>query len=131
MSIRLTTVARKDLRDYFAISGVFTEKKLTHTPFLVFEVDENNNHINVMIVDSAVELLEYPDNIMVMGQWTGKWRSDFFEFTVGDYRKFLQGDQPNSEEVDGDQPQKSLAQDLRDKLNKIDLDYPILVEFKE
>jgi hypothetical protein len=43
----------------------------------------------VRIIDNKEELLALPDETPVMSQWSGQWRSDFFHFTVGDFRKFI------------------------------------------
>ncbi len=78
---------RKDLEDYFSKSGVFNAPKLSHTPFLVFLVSDDL--VDVKIIESAEQLLRFPDDTAVMGQWRGEWKSDFFQFTVGQYRKFM------------------------------------------
>ena len=79
---------RTDLKGYFEISGVFTASKLNHTPFLVFITSDDT--VQVRIVPNSKELLTYPDDTPVMGQWSGNWSSDFFQFFVGDYRNFLE-----------------------------------------
>jgi hypothetical protein len=83
----ISTAGRSDVDDYFRKSGVLTARKLPHTPFLVFV--ENANDIEVRIVDNVHSLLGHADSTKVMGQWSGQWRSDFFQFTVGDVRKFV------------------------------------------
>ena len=45
--------------------------------------------IKVEVIDNKEDLLKYPDETPVMGQWGGQWRSDFFKFKVGDFRKFI------------------------------------------
>ncbi len=72
------------VEDYFEKSDVFRVSKLTHTPFLVFLVSDSG--VRVHLVTSTFELLQLPDDTPVMGQWRGEWRSDFFQFTVGQYR---------------------------------------------
>ncbi len=84
---KLILTGRTDTADYFRISSVFTAGKLTHSPFLVFI--EKDNTVQVEIVRNAPDLLSYSDETLVMGQWAGEWRSDYFQFTVGDYRGFL------------------------------------------
>jgi hypothetical protein len=83
---KIITAGRTDLKDFFEKSGNFSGVKLTHTPFLVFVEEEGA--IRVHIVDSADQLLSFPDETPVMGQWQGNYRSDFFQFTVGDYRPY-------------------------------------------
>ena len=81
----IITAGRADTDDYFKSSGVLDSEKLNRTPFLAFIEDAGNVH--VQIVDSFKKLLTYPDETRVMGQWEGKWRSDFFQFTVRDARE--------------------------------------------
>ncbi len=83
---KIITAGRTDLKDYFEKSGNFSGAKLAHTPFLVFPEEEGA--IRVRIVDSADQLLSFPDETPVMGQWQGNYHSDFFQFTVGDYRPY-------------------------------------------
>lgn len=99
--MKLITAGRTDIDVYFEQSGVLGRgpakglvlgmkggAKLNHTPFLVFRQDGEN--VAVDIVDQALNLLSYPDDTPVMGQWSGNWRSDFFQFTVGDARRHLE-----------------------------------------
>lgn len=81
---KIITTGRTDLKDFFEKSGNFSGAKLLHTPFLVFL--QEDDAIHVRIVESADQLLSFPDETPVMGQWQGNYRSDFFQFTVGDYR---------------------------------------------
>lgn len=84
--MKVATAGRTDVDAYFEQSGIREYKKLNHTPLLVFvEVDDI---VEVEIVDSAAKLLSYSDQTKVMGQWAGKWRSDFFQFTVGQFRAY-------------------------------------------
>jgi len=87
MTIELLLAGRTDTEDYFSISGVFDASKLSHTPFLVFSISDER--LAVKIVESARQLLDFPDATRVMGQWRGEWKSDFFQFNVGHYRAFL------------------------------------------
>lgn len=83
---KVFTAGRTDLKDFFEKSGNFSGAKPTQTPFLVFLEEEVA--IRVKIVDSADQLLTFPDETPVMGQWQGNYRSHFFQFTVGDYRPY-------------------------------------------
>ena len=85
--IRITLAGRTDIDEYFKLSGVFESERLTHTPLLVFITDQDA--LTVRIVDKPTDLLSFPDETPVMGQWAGQWRSDFFQFTVGQYRQHL------------------------------------------
>jgi hypothetical protein len=51
--------------------------------------------VEVGIVDNAKKLLELPDDTKVMSQWRGEWRSDYFQFKVGDLRRHI-ADNPAS-----------------------------------
>ena len=82
------TSGRTDLEEYFAKSGVFSMSKLNQTPFLAFVISIDT--VEVRIVECADQLLRLPDDTPVMGQWRGDWRSDFFQFKVGDYRAYQQ-----------------------------------------
>jgi hypothetical protein len=77
-----------DVNQFFKISGVFDYEQLNHTPFLVFEVTDDILH--VQIIDNAKKLLTFPDETPVMGQWRGDYRSDYFQFKVGQYRQYLE-----------------------------------------
>jgi len=85
---KIITAGRTDLKDFFEKSENFSGAKLTHTPFLVFREDEGEIHVH--IVDSTEQLLAFRDETPVMAQWKGEYRSDFFQFTVGDYRPFAE-----------------------------------------
>ena len=86
--INIILSGRTDIDQYFRISGVFDEEQLKHTPFLVF--DATNDTLHVQIIGNAVKLLAYPDETPVMGQWRGDFRSDYFQFKVGQYRQYLE-----------------------------------------
>ncbi len=86
--VKIILDGRTDIDDYFEKSGVLFYERLNHTPLLVFVASEES--VRVRIVDRPAELLSLPDETQVMGQWEGQWRSDFFQFTVGDYRRHLE-----------------------------------------
>ena len=85
--INIILSGRTDVDQYFSNSGVLDAVQLTHTPFLVFELTGDTLHVR--IVDSAKKLLAFADETPVMGQWKGDHRSDYFQFTVGQYRQYL------------------------------------------
>lgn len=87
-SIEIVTDGRTDLEGYFKLSGIRECKRLQHNPFLVFLVKDKK--VTVVIIDRADELLAHPPETKVMAQWGGKYRSDFFQFTVGDFQKYIQ-----------------------------------------
>lgn len=86
--IKVLTDGRTDVGDYFKLSGVFDYEELNHTPLLVFIVLDDV--VKVQVVRKPMELLSLNDEIQVMGQWRGEWRSDFFQFTVGQFRKHFE-----------------------------------------
>jgi hypothetical protein len=53
----------------------------------VFAAEEDC--VEVTIVDDPRELLSMDDSTQVMGRWRGEWRSDFFQFTAGQYRQYV------------------------------------------
>ena len=57
-------------------------------PFLVFLEGENTVH--VQIAETVERLLLFPDRTPVMAQWQDNEKSDFFQFTVGDYRAYAE-----------------------------------------
>ena len=82
---RIIPAGRTDLNDFFTQSGVFHGEPLIHTPLLVFVATQDA--VEVRILHMPSELLAFPDETPVMGQWRGEWRSDYFQFTVGQYRQ--------------------------------------------
>ena len=87
-TIGVETAGGTDVETYFQLSGCLEFKKLNHTPFLAFVCQDSS--VIVRIIESADALLALPDGTPVMGQWRGEWRSDFFQFTVGQMRVYLQ-----------------------------------------
>jgi len=84
MTVQIVTAGRKDVDDFFKLSDVFTAARLNHTPLLVFM--SNEDAIQIRLIDHAHDLLSFPDDTPVMGQWRGTMHSDFFQFTVGQYQ---------------------------------------------
>ena len=72
------------LTDYFD-KVLMVEKKLVHTPVLAFVVDGEN--VRIELIEKPFMIYGYPDETPMMGQWRGNWRSDFFKFTAGDYKR--------------------------------------------
>ncbi len=87
MSSNVVTSGRTDVAEFFQSSGIREYKKLDHSPLLVFEV--TGDTVEVKVVERADLLLNYPDEIKVMAQWGGQWRSDYFQFTVGQFREHI------------------------------------------
>ncbi|HEY3054040.1 MAG TPA: hypothetical protein VGK04_11705 [Thermoanaerobaculia bacterium] len=55
--------------------------------FLVFVVEPFK--VEVKLVFSAKDLLTFPEDTKVMAQWRGQYRSDFFQFTVAQFRNYI------------------------------------------
>ena len=92
MAATIITTGRTDLDAYFAKGDIHLDK-WDHTPVLVFlSGADGENVVTVTLVHNEAELLDYPDDTPCMSQWRGKYRSDFFKFTVGDFRAFLRKD---------------------------------------
>ena len=88
MTVQIVTAGRKDVDEFFKLSDVFTAERLNHTPLIVFIATEDT--VQVRLLDHAHELLSFPDDTPVMGQWRGTMRSEFFQFTVGQYRAYAE-----------------------------------------
>lgn len=43
--------------------------------------------LQIHIIEKLSDVLQYPDDCMVLKQWPGSWRSDFFKLTVGMLRE--------------------------------------------
>jgi hypothetical protein len=88
--MKIITTGRDDYDRYFSLSGIRENRRLNHYPFIVFNVNQSKNELKVEIVHSIKELLEqYTDEVQVMAQWAGQWRSDFMQFNVGDLRQYI------------------------------------------
>ena len=88
MTVQIVTAGREDVDDFFKLSDVFTAERLNHTPLIVFIAIADV--IQVRLLNYASELLSFPDDTPVMGQWRGTMHSDFFQFTVGQYRAYAE-----------------------------------------
>lgn len=86
--MEIVTAGRTNTEDLFGLSDLRSSKTLNHTPVLLF-VPQDGNRLNVVIVHKPISLLEYQDDIQAMMQWQGNWRSDFFQFTIGELRKYI------------------------------------------
>lgn len=54
------------------------------------KVERQKPSIHVQLIQHPSELFKLKDTVQVMAQWRGEWRSDFFQFTVGQAREFIQ-----------------------------------------
>lgn len=73
---------------YFEMSGIRSKGKQMQRPFITFR--RRNNKINVELVNDVQKLVQMPLKTRVMAQWEGKERSDFYRFTVGDLKEYLE-----------------------------------------
>lgn len=84
----VVTAGRTAVEEFFRSSEIREAKRLVHHPFLVFV--EYTDRVEVRIVDNAATLLTYSDETKVMAQWGGRWRSDYFQFRVGQFRQYIE-----------------------------------------
>jgi hypothetical protein len=77
--------AREANADFWVKSDVLSTMKHEHHPFLLWV-----GPLEVKIIKTLDEVLDYPDDSFVIKQWKGEWRSDFFQFSVADIRSHIQ-----------------------------------------
>jgi len=77
---------RTDVDNLLEKSDVLEAGRLTHTPFLAFvpEKTPDGPKVTVHVIDRAAEVAALPPATLVLVQWAGRWRSDFFKLTAGD-----------------------------------------------
>lgn len=92
--IRIVTSGRRDIEEYFKLSGIREVTSLPHNPFLAFIA--SHGKVEVKIVERPSDLLSFPDDTPVMSQWSGKWRSDFFQFSVKELKDYIVKNPPES-----------------------------------
>lgn len=124
---------RKDLTDFFKLSGIRENSKRPHHPFIVFEMKRSIETINkeiehynkkkteplvkndkyvlkvcndkirelkeeikaptglkrVYIEGSPFALLSMPDDNIILCQWEGQWKSDFFMFQIWELKEYI------------------------------------------
>lgn len=83
--------ARSDVDHLFSKYAPFSNGKRPHQPFIVLQVADGKMRVTVDD-DPASVLANYPDTSVVLVQWPGKWKSDFFKFTVAEAKAQLKGD---------------------------------------
>lgn len=66
----------------FALMNIFLRFKREYHPFLVFI--EKDNEIQVEIYKEVDKLVRsnLSNDVRIMVQWQGEWRSDFFSFQI-------------------------------------------------
>ena len=91
---------REDLEDFYAKYLRHSPKTFKHTPFLAFTsvgvkvlVGERwvkRYVVETQAVPTIAGLLELPPDTVVMKQWPGRHRSDWFWFTVAELREEME-----------------------------------------
>lgn len=76
---------RHESADFWDLSGVLRNSEAAHYPFIVMR--QTGDDVEVTTVKNVVDLLQHPDETAVLWQWRGQYRSDFFAFTVGQFRE--------------------------------------------
>lgn len=87
--MKIVSAAKNDeesLAAYFT-RVVLAYGKLTDTPMLAFVV--SGDTLTVEIITKPGDTLKLPDDIQMMGQWRGEWKSDYFSFTAGQLKRFV------------------------------------------
>lgn len=94
MSIRLTAgkKIRTANRHFFDESGIRNNRPQKQHPFVV--IRPSKTRINVDCVYTAEELLNLPDSTKVLAQWKGKTRSDFYRFSVKEFKSYISENPP-------------------------------------
>ena len=79
---------RSDLTDFWSISGIFDYKEHPHNQYIVITSREGSDaEIGIFSkIEDFINDLSLPDDAIVMKQWVGKWRSDWFKFTLGELK---------------------------------------------
>lgn len=80
---------RLDIDDFFELSGVRESKKLSHHPFIVFNSHRGDKPQAEICEDMKTLIEKYEDDCAVIAQWQGKWRSDFFLFTIAQVKEYI------------------------------------------
>lgn len=84
---------RKDIGEFFNLGPLSDLRfgrdiNLNQTPLLLFLIKDDKVIIRVEYRPlRVIRDLDIPDSTKVMSQWPGMWRSDFFQYCVGDLRQ--------------------------------------------
>ena len=78
---------RGDTDDMFRLAGVLSWAKLNHTPFIA--IFGGPDAIMVAVIDSAKKAAALPEETVLLVQWKGEYRSDFFRTTAGEVKRQL------------------------------------------
>lgn len=79
---------RKANRHFFEQSGIRLCRPERHHPFLVLN-RTGESTTSIEVVNNTMDLIKYPAKTRVLIQWRGNRRSDFYKFTVGEFKRHL------------------------------------------
>lgn len=85
--INVVSAARDDMRHFFGKAPNFTKASNPHTPFLVFS--RGQNLVQIKFEENPRSLLDYPGDTLILAQWSGEFRSDYFQFKVDDLWNYI------------------------------------------
>jgi len=82
---------RRQLAEYFSKCLTKSDEsvELQHNKVLVFNI--LGGVVTVEPVNYWISIVNYDDNCLCIGPWPGKTRTDYFRFTVKDFKLFLEG----------------------------------------
>ncbi len=105
---------QSDVATFIMESGIFEAEHLPHTPFLVQQEGQ------MILVANAQKLLDYPDETVVLGQWRGRNRSDYFRFTVGIFREYQQAGLIGKKRLTSEEVEARLIRQKEEAERKLD-----------
>jgi hypothetical protein len=86
MAITLNTEnVRTDLEDFWPHSGVLADRRRPHHPFLALVV--RGDEVTVCVIPKSADARLLPPETVLLAQWEGEFRSDFFRFTAGELNR--------------------------------------------
>lgn len=86
--MKLTTSIKKAPSIFFEKSGIRTRRKFKHHPVIAFV--KKDGEVMIKVVTSPEALIKMPKRTKVLAQWCGKKRSDYFTFSVGMLRDYIE-----------------------------------------
>lgn len=78
---------RSDFARYFTLSGGDGIDNPDHHALIA--IIQSGDDTKVKVLSDKMEALSLPDDALVIGQWQGKWQSDFFALNASDLKRFL------------------------------------------
>jgi hypothetical protein len=86
--MKLITSVKKAPSVFFEKSGIRTKNKFIHSP--VIALVNKDGKVTVKIIDTPEALISMPKRTKIVAQWIGKNRSDYFSFSVGKLREYIE-----------------------------------------